>query len=764
MKKLLFFLLPALLLAGCKPGEENTPEPAGLSIEPQLITCPDAGGDYTIELTSPNGSWSATSNESWIRVTPTSGEKGTTEVRIKISPNKESAETKGVITFTSGEEKVEMPVSRAAKAAPYLRVVSEKALNTPKEGGTYTVQVESNIKWSASSNTGWAKVNKGVSVNNDNITVTVNPATTPEETTATITIAPYGEGEAAGKQEVIITRGSTEATSLSVDPTEITAPENGGSFTVNVSSNAKWRVYKTWDMDWLTLSGSQDGDGNGSFSFSIEEATSMDAVSGILTIEEDRSDNYKPVVTQVAVSRKGKAAADLTVAPIAINAPAEGGHFPVAVKSNYPWTATTSGNFFSLSSTSGDGYSTIVVSVNPATNERENTGFIIIRTSFGNEQARINIKRAGKELPALAFDPMDNPKNVTYNGGDTNVRLLSNVSWTVHSTDTNLVKVTPSSGSGQAILNLTVSPAIDTRQETAYIIASTTDGSNITAKLTVNRAGLPQTVPPYQVGEFTVNSEGKKVRFAPGNLQFNPYMYPGFRFALYQFQYVGGNYNGKPYGNVYIIETGEKCSNENISMDYYGWVDLFCWGTGNNPADKDVEEEEFHDWGDNQIRNFDRIDNAGTWRTLTKDEWDYLLHKRAGYNTSYSHATVNTVQGHILLPDNFVIPSDIHFEPVAINFTTNVYDFDQWQKMEKAGAVFLPAGGRRSGTSYIPYYFDNANKKMLIGTYWSSTLCPAGWYGHPEGAYYIFYSSYGYAINDGYRSNGFSVRLVKDAN
>jgi len=123
----------------------------------------------------------------------------------------------------------------------------------------------------------------------------------------------------------------------------------------------------------------------------------MDDVSGILTIEEDRSDNYKPVVTQVAVSRKGKAAANLTVAPIAINASAKGGNYPVAVKSNYPWTATTSGNFFSLSSTSGDGYSTIVVSVNPATDERENTGYIIIRTSFGNESARINIKRAGKE-------------------------------------------------------------------------------------------------------------------------------------------------------------------------------------------------------------------------------------------------------------------------------------------------------------------------------------------------------------------------------
>ncbi len=767
MKKLLTFLLPALMLfaAGCK--DKNQPEtlPQTLSVNPELITCPDVGGDYTIELTSPNGAWSATTNESWIRVTPSSGEQGTTEVRIKISPNKESAETKGIITFSSGEETVSFPVTRAAKAAPYLRIVSDQELNTPKEGGSYTIQIESNIKWSASSNTGWAKVNKGVSVNNDNITVTVSPATTPEETTATITIAPYGEGEAAGKQEVIITRGSTEATSLKVNPTGCLLSETGGTRTIQITSNARWRVYKAWDMSWLEFSGETEGNGDGSFSFSVEAATSMDAVAGRLTIEEVRSDNYQPVKVEVFVGRAGLPAAQLSVSPATINAPADGGEFPVEIKSNYPWTASLTGTkIFSVSSTSGDGDATMIVTVKPATDNSEATGHIIIRSSSGGEQARINIKREGKELPALAFDPMDNPKNVTYNGGDTNVRLLSNVSWTVHSTDTNLVKVTPSSGSGQTILNLTVSPAMDTRQETAYIIASTTDGSNITAKLTVNRAGLPQTVPPYQVGEFTVNSEGKKVRFAPGNLQFNPYMYPGFRFALYQFQYVGGNYNGKPYGNVYIIETGEKCSNENISMDYYGWVDLFCWGTGNNPADKDVEEEEFHDWGDNQIRNFDRIDNAGTWRTLTKDEWDYLLHKRAGYNTSYSHATVNTVQGHILLPDNFVIPSDIHFEPIAINFTTNVYDFDQWQKMEKAGAVFLPAGGRRSGTSYIPYYFDNANKKILIGTYWSSTLCPAGWYGHPEGAYYIFYSSYGYAINDGYRSNGFSVRLVQDAN
>ena len=149
-----------LFAAGCK--DKNLPEnlPQTLSVNPELITCPDAGGDYTLVLTSPNSSWSATTNESWIRVTPTSGKAGTAEVRIKISPNKESAETKGEVTFTSGKETVQLPITRAAKAAPYLRIVSDIELNTPKEGGSYTVQIESNIKWSASSNTGWAKVNK----------------------------------------------------------------------------------------------------------------------------------------------------------------------------------------------------------------------------------------------------------------------------------------------------------------------------------------------------------------------------------------------------------------------------------------------------------------------------------------------------------------------------------------------------------------------------------------------------------------------------
>ena len=384
-----YVCIVAVLFAACKNGELELK----LKVEPSVITCPDTGGDYEVEVTSA-GAWTATTAESWIKLTLTAGEAGTTTVKVKISANKESAESMSKITFTNGENTVELPVRRAAKAPARLQVVSLTEINAPKDGGEYTIQVESNIRWSAESNVSWAKVDKGVSQNNDNVTVTVSPATTPEETTAVITIAPYGEGKEAGEQAVTITRGSTDATSMSVDPTAIKATADGGSFTVNVSTTAKWKASTTWDVDWFKLSNTE-GNGNGSFSITVDPATSTNMMTGIVTIEEIRSDNYKPVVVQVKVTRRGKDTGYLKVDPLTINATATGGEFPVTIKSNYPWTASLVGvKYFSASTTSGDGNATMIVTVKPTTEETEATGYITITGSFGGESARINIRRA----------------------------------------------------------------------------------------------------------------------------------------------------------------------------------------------------------------------------------------------------------------------------------------------------------------------------------------------------------------------------------
>ena len=81
--------------------------------------------------------------------------------------------------------------------------------------------------------------------------------------------------------------------------------------------------------------------------------------------------------------------------------------------------------------------------------------------------------------------------------------------------------------------------------------------------------------------EFSVG-ESKKVYFAHGNLQYQASTQT-WRFAENQYDTIGG-------------------ANSNISDSYSGWIDLFGWGTGNNPINTSTISEDyptFNDWGNN---------------------------------------------------------------------------------------------------------------------------------------------------------------------
>ena len=224
-------------------------------------------------------------------------------------------------------------------------------------------------------------------------------------------------------------------------------------------------------------------------------------------------------------------------------------------------------------------------------------------------------------------------------------------------------------------------------------------------------------------------SPSKKVKFSQGNLQYQAST-DTWRFAEHQYDYVG-NAN-------------------NISSTYSGWIDLFGWGTGNNPtlaSTNDSDYSTFTDWGVNKISNGGNTTNQ--WRTLTKDEWVYLYSGRTNAARLRSQATVNNVYGYILLPDSWLLPSGMSFTANANKWTTNTYSAADWAKMEQSGAVFLPAAGGRNGTNVYGVGSD--------GFYWSST--PGG----TNRAFSLYFDS-GYVdpLSISNRSRGRSVRLVQD--
>ena len=272
-------------------------------------------------------------------------------------------------------------------------------------------------------------------------------------------------------------------------------------------------------------------------------------------------------------------------------------------------------------------------------------------------------------------------------------------------------------------------------------------------------------VNPIEVPQhlFSV-AEGRQVMFSPGNLQFctvgNHTIAEGtasgtFRFAEHQYDYLG-------QANALVSDTNT------------GWIDLFTWGSSGwhvapyseKDGDYDIESlcgnEAYADWG---VYNAIGNDTPGTWRTLTCDEWDYLVNRRGASTVDgvdsarYAEATVCDVAGLILLPDQFERPStlapidNINHNNFTISFNDNVYNAEEWVLMEKAGAVFLPAAGFRGGT-----WLSTIGEG---GSYWAST-CNAA-----RQAYAMLFidglvNASAECTYDKDRGYGRSVRLVSD--
>jgi len=260
-----------------------------------------------------------------------------------------------------------------------------------------------------------------------------------------------------------------------------------------------------------------------------------------------------------------------------------------------------------------------------------------------------------------------------------------------------------------------------------------------------------ETIAGMLPGKFSIG-ENRQIQFSQGNLQ-----YLGetktWRFADHQYDYLG--------------ET-----NKNISEGYIDWIDLFGWGTGNNPSNASAASEDysvFVDWGVNKISNGGNEENL--WRTLSRAEWQYLCFTRPNADKLFGLGRVNEINGVILLPDAWKLPNGVAFlagtsvgmdksenayfdNNKDYHFCDNTYTIEEWSVMEKAGAIFLPAAGERDKKhNKIEIIYLNQN-----GVYWTST--PGSNDNYASEIYFDYY--YFYTTNGIWRSSGQSVRLVHD--
>ena len=290
---------------------------------------------------------------------------------------------------------------------------------------------------------------------------------------------------------------------------------------------------------------------------------------------------------------------------------------------------------------------------------------------------------------------------------------------------------------------------------TTYYIRAYATNDNITAY--GNEISFVTLTTPIGAinGLFSVSAT-RQVYFSRGNLQYQASTNT-WRFANNQYDRIG---NG----------------NSNISSSYNGWIDLFGWGTSGydhgancyQPWSTSQNNSDYYaygsssynlrdqsgqaDWGYNPISNGGNVINV--WRSLTYAEWYYLLNTRNTVSgIRYAKAMVGGINGVILLPDNW--NTDIYTlfntNQGGSNVGSNMISISQWNTLQNAGAVFLPAAGDRVGNSLI---FVNDSR----GYYWSAS----SYYDGNRARYLVFYESVVEMYYDN-RYAGLSVRLVCNA-
>ena len=152
-------------------------------------------------------------------------------------------------------------------------------------------------------------------------------------------------------------------------------------------------------------------------------------------------------------------------------------------------------------------------------------------------------------------------------------------------------------------------------------------------------------------GVFTINSDGDQVIFSKGNLQYQASTNT-WRFAENQYDYIGN-----------------AVGNTSPSASQKAWLDYFNWGTSGynhgatcyQPWSTSTSRGNYYaygsssknlydakddgsmrgqaDWGYNAISNGGNTENSG-WRTLTKEEWAYIITSRTD---SYKYAVLKAV-------------------------------------------------------------------------------------------------------------------------
>ena len=332
-----------------------------LSVSPSTLNIAAAKGSTATFAIKANTSWSVSSNQTWLTVSPESG-TGNDTITVTGAMNSLTSERTALVTVSSTDVSSQI-VTVIQAAAPKTLTVTQTNLDVSAiEGSTASFTIVSNTSWVVTSDKNWLTVSPASGSGNKAVTIKVeaNPLLTTRSAVVTVSASGVDSKtvtiiQAAGEPALFVS-----ATNLSI------ASESGSTATFNISSNVSWSV--TSDQTWVTVS-PVSGKGNDTISITVEENPLAVERTAVVTVSSPGIASKTVQITQIT------GPATLSVTPSGLSLSADTGTVTINVVSNINWMVSSNQTWLTATPSSGvgDGIVTLIAEENQTVTERKAT-------------------------------------------------------------------------------------------------------------------------------------------------------------------------------------------------------------------------------------------------------------------------------------------------------------------------------------------------------------------------------------------------------
>lgn len=204
--------------------------------------------------------WTASSSSSWIEVSPTTGNAGTSTLTISVAPNMSQEEREGNVILTiGGHQRISIPIKQAGV---YLNVAPTNVDIAASGNSKYEIGVTSNVNWVVQSESSWIEPN--VSEGKGDQTLQLNIADNPSihERDGQVQISCPGT-TLKGTIHV-----HQEGKSFSVNEAKLNFSDLASTQEIEITSDGTWQAEIS--NDWIHLSPT-NATGNATLSISVDE-------------------------------------------------------------------------------------------------------------------------------------------------------------------------------------------------------------------------------------------------------------------------------------------------------------------------------------------------------------------------------------------------------------------------------------------------------------------------------------------------------------